>query len=172
MSTRGDPRRQGLRSVIRAVVRAGALTVTTYPSTSDVGPVDGGVQPSLRSVLQLDGDIMTFVSPSAWQDPQIVARHVADVREALAPLRQLLTLIRRGPFVAGTVGSVMTVWGVLDAVVKGDFAVTTGRVLALAAVVALALCAVTGRRVLSSWLRWIAHRGVPDFGVPASKVGS
>jgi len=93
-----DPRRwrrerpvgslRGFARDVRALFRDGGLAIET--------PADAGAGEPLRArtLIQPDGDVLAFVDPAALEDPDLVRRHVACVREAQERLAAWLASLR------------------------------------------------------------------------------
>ncbi len=88
------PLGSGLRTRLRAVatmVKSGGLVVITPPGANEDDPADA------RSLIQLDGDIVTSVVAGRIGDREILEQHFSQVRALLADLdrlrKQFLTFI-------------------------------------------------------------------------------
>ena len=101
------PLGRGLWTRLRAVatmLKSGGLVVITPPGAGEDDPAD------VRSLIQIDGDIVTSVVAAKLGDREILEQHFARVRALLADLdrlrKQLLT------FVVGAIVLVPSVWSV------------------------------------------------------------
>lgn len=70
-------------SLIYSFLRDGAVTIVSPASAADGSAVSSRPEPSCKTMIQLDGNVITWISRAAIQDPELLAEHHRLVRERL-----------------------------------------------------------------------------------------